>query len=110
MLAEEVGHYHTTTGDILDLTSIENRKQELRARSWAYERLIPISKIIEAHKLHIVNRYELADFLNVTEEFLDAALNGTRVNTDYVYISIISQFALNPWASLNCLNGLIHQF
>lgn len=74
VLAEEVGHHHTTTGDILDLTSIENRKQELRARSWAYERLIPISKIIEAHKLHIVNRYELADFLNVTEEFLDTAL------------------------------------
>ncbi len=75
VLAEEVGHHHTTTGDIFDLTSTENRKQELKARSWAYERLIPISKIIEAHKLYIVNSYELADFLNVTEEFLDAALD-----------------------------------
>lgn len=36
--------------------------------------------------------------------------NGTRVNTDYVYLSIFSQFALNPWASSKCLNGLIHQF
>ncbi|MEQ6353979.1 ImmA/IrrE family metallo-endopeptidase [Lysinibacillus sp. M3] len=74
VLAEEIGHHHTTTGDILDLSSVENRKQELKARAWAYERLIPFSKIILAHNLHITNRYELADFLNVTEEFLDAAL------------------------------------
>jgi hypothetical protein len=74
VLAEEIGHYHTTAGDIFDQSSIENRKQELTARGWAYERLIPLSKIIQAHKLHIVNRYEFAEFLNVTEEFLDAAL------------------------------------
>lgn len=36
--------------------------------------LIPLSKIILAHSLHITNRYELADFFNVTEEFLSAAL------------------------------------
>lgn len=75
VLAEEIGHHHTTAGDIFDQTSTINRKQELKARGWAYERLIPLSKIIQAHKLHIVNRYEFADFLNVTEEFLDAALD-----------------------------------
>jgi len=75
VLAEEMGHHHTTAGDIFDQSSIENRKQELKARGWAYERLIPLSKIIQAHKLHIVNRYEFADFLNVTEDFLDDALD-----------------------------------
>lgn len=75
VLAEEIGHHNTTAGDIFDQSSIENRKQELKARSWAYERLIPLSKIIQAHLLHIVNRYELADFLNVTEDFLDDALD-----------------------------------
>jgi len=75
VLAEEIGHHHTTDGDILDLSSIENRKQELKARAWAYERLIPFSKIINAHNLHIANRYELADFLNVTEDFLEDALD-----------------------------------
>lgn len=74
VLAEEIGHHYTTAGDIFDQSSIENRKQELKARGWAYERLIPLSKIIQAHKLHIVNRYEFADFLNVTEDFLDDAL------------------------------------
>lgn len=75
VLAEELGHYHTSTGDILDQTNVVNRKQELRARYWAYERLVPLSKIIQAHKLHISNRYELADFLGVTEDFLEAALD-----------------------------------
>ncbi|MCK1989434.1 ImmA/IrrE family metallo-endopeptidase [Lysinibacillus fusiformis] len=87
ILTEEIGHHHTTTGDILDLTSIENRKQELRARSWAYERLIPFSKIIQAHLLHIVNRYELADFLNVTEDFLDDALDWYKSKYG-LYVSI----------------------
>ncbi|MDD3648474.1 MAG: hypothetical protein PHS44_08340, partial [Candidatus Dojkabacteria bacterium] len=36
ILAEELGHYYTTVGDITDQTKVENRKQELRARMWAY--------------------------------------------------------------------------
>lgn len=75
VLAEELGHHYTTAGDILDQNNIENCKQELKARAWAYERLVPLSKIIQAHYLHITNRYELADFLNVTEEFLEYALD-----------------------------------
>ncbi|MCY9547312.1 ImmA/IrrE family metallo-endopeptidase [Lysinibacillus xylanilyticus] len=87
ILAEEVGHHHTTTGDILDLSSVENRKQELKARAWAYERLIPFSKIIQAHKLHITNRYELSEFLNVTEDFLDDALDWYKSKFG-LYVSI----------------------
>lgn len=75
VLAEELGHHHKTAGDILDQTNVTNRKQELRARNWAYEKLVPLNKVIMAHKCHITNRYELADFLEVTEEFLEAALN-----------------------------------
>ena len=75
ILAEELGHHFTTTGDISNQSTISNRKQELRAREWAYKKLVPLSKIICAHKQRIANRYELADFLNVTEEFLEDALN-----------------------------------
>ena len=31
-LAEELGHYYTTTGDIIDQEDTSNRKQEYRAR------------------------------------------------------------------------------
>lgn len=46
----------------------------MRARNWAYKKLVPLNKIIQAHKAGIKNRYELAEFLNVTEKFLDEAL------------------------------------
>lgn len=75
VLAEELGHHHKTVGDIIDQSSIINRQQELRARAWAYEKLVPLEKIVQAHGYNISNRFELADFLDVTEDFLDEALN-----------------------------------
>ncbi|MFD2628756.1 ImmA/IrrE family metallo-endopeptidase [Oceanobacillus kapialis] len=74
VLAEELGHYHTTEGDIIDQSPIVNRKQELRARLWAYEKAVSLSKVIQAHKLYIRNKFELADYLGVTEYFLEKAI------------------------------------
>lgn len=78
ILAEELGHYHTSVGVILDQTDIRNRKQELRARQWAYEELVPLSAIVQAHKARLKGRHEIANFLNVTEEFLQAAIDRYR--------------------------------
>lgn len=74
VLAEELGHHYTTSGDIIDQSVITNRKHELRARNWAYEYLVPLSAFVQAHKTGIRNRHELADFLNITEEFLADAI------------------------------------
>lgn len=74
VLAEELGHYHTTIGDILDQSNITNRKQELRARKWAYEKLVPLTSLINAYKSGVQNKYELADHLGVTEAFLEKAI------------------------------------
>lgn len=70
VLAEEIGHHHTTAGIILDQSDVRNRKQELRARGWAYNRLIPLSKIVTAGQAGIEGRHDVAEFLGVTEEFL----------------------------------------
>ncbi|WP_311846106.1 ImmA/IrrE family metallo-endopeptidase, partial [Paenibacillus larvae] len=74
ILVEELGHHYTTAGNILKQSDITNRKQELQARTWGYKKVICLGSIIQAHKIGIQNRYELADYLGVTEEFLDAAL------------------------------------
>lgn len=74
ILAEELGHHYTSVGDILDQSKIENRKQEKKARGWAYQKLVGITKLIEAYKAGCRNRYELAEFLEVTEEFLQEAI------------------------------------
>lgn len=75
ILAEEIGHYETTTGNILDQNDIRNRKQELRARQWAYERITPLSSLVQAHCAQVRDRHDIADFLNVTEEFLQASID-----------------------------------
>ena len=74
VLAEELGHYYTTVGDIIDQSKSENRKQEYRARFWAYNKLIGLSGIISAYKAKCQNLYEMAEHLDVTEEFLKEAL------------------------------------
>lgn len=74
VLAEELGHYYTTYGNILDQSKIENRKQEKRARGWAYDRLIGIVGIINAYKYGCSNKYEMAKYLNVSEQFLEDAI------------------------------------
>lgn len=70
VLAEELGHHYTTVGNILDQADTGNRKQERRARLWAYDKLIGLHGIIEAFEHGCRNRYEIAEYLDVTESFL----------------------------------------
>lgn len=77
-MAEELGHYHTTVGDILDQSEVSNRKQELRARLWAYNNKIGLNGIVDASKRHCHSLTEMAEYLDVTEEFLLDALNEYR--------------------------------
>ncbi len=74
VLAEELGHYHTSSGNILDQSKITNRKQELRARRWAVKKLITLNSLIAAYEAGVRNRHELSEYLGVTEEFIDTAL------------------------------------
>ena len=74
VLAEEVGHYETSSGDILDQTDTGNRKQELTARKWAYNKVVPEEKISEAISAGYTEVWEIADHLDVDEKFLIEAL------------------------------------
>lgn len=74
VLAEELGHHYKTVGNILDQSNIVNRKQERIARAWGYDRLIGITGLINAYKNGCRNGYEIAEYLNVSEEFLEDAI------------------------------------
>mgnify|MGYP000314780723 CR=1 FL=1 len=76
VLAEELGHHYTTSGNILDQSKVENRKQEFRARMWAYNRQIGLIGIVNAWKHGCRSQYEAAEFLGVTEEFLRDSINA----------------------------------
>ncbi len=78
VLAEELGHHYTSYGNILDQTDISNRKQELRARAWAYDEQIGLIGLISAYEHGCRNRYEIAKYLEVTEEVLEECLTYYR--------------------------------
>jgi len=88
VMAEELGHYYTGSGNILDQSSVLNRKQELRGRVYAYNKLVGLMGIIDTYKHNCENLYESAEFLGVTEEFLSEAISyyrgkyGKRVTID----------------------------
>ncbi|MBC2238357.1 ImmA/IrrE family metallo-endopeptidase [Listeria innocua] len=69
-LAEEIGHYKLTVGDITKQKTINDKKQEKIARNWGYESLVPLRKIIDAYYEDFTEYHEVAEFLEVTEDFL----------------------------------------
>lgn len=78
VLAEELGHHHTSVGCILDQTDAGNRKQERQARLWGYNKLIGLNRLIDAYEHGCQNRYELAEYLEVTDEYLHECIECYR--------------------------------
>lgn len=78
VLAEELGHYYTSVGNILDQTDIANRKQEYRARFYGYNLKIGLMGIVQAYTHGCRNLYEMAEYLEVTEEYLKEAIECYR--------------------------------
>lgn len=60
VIAEELGHHLTASSNILDQKDVSNRKQELRGRIWAYNRLIGLSGIIKAYNAGIGMRWQIS--------------------------------------------------
>lgn len=92
VLAEELGHYHTTVGNILDQTDVSNRKQERIARLWAYDKQIGLAGLVKCFEERCRNINEMAECLGVTEEFFHDALECYRqkygVSVSYGYYII----------------------
>ena len=87
VLAEELGHHYTAVGDIIDQSSVENRKQEMRGRILAYNKLVGLRGIVDAYLHHCQNLSDTAEYLEVTEEFLADSI--TYYKTKYgIYTQI----------------------
>lgn len=102
-IAEELGHYHRTYGNILDQSDVVNRKEERKARIWAYRRLVGITDIIDAYNYGVKNRYELSEYLNVTELFIEEAI--TYYYESYgLYVELDNYMVyFNPLGVMECL-------
>lgn len=73
-VAEEIGHYLTSVGDIVEQNSNEKCKQEQRARDVGALMLITPFNIIDCFDNGCRTIWECADHLSVTEETFRTAV------------------------------------
>ena len=92
VLAEELGHYYTTSGNILDQTDVSNRKQEYRARLYGFNLKIGLMGLIRAFEHGCRSASDIAEYLDVTKEYLKEAVDCYR--SKYGVCAIVDNYAI----------------
>lgn len=82
-LAHEMGH--CITGSFYNRFSAYDirEKHEWQANKWAIKKLIPADELKNAFSYKITELWELADYFNVTEDFIKKAYDYYKEN-DYI--------------------------
>jgi len=75
ILAEELGHHETTYGDITILDDITNKKLELVARRWGYQKIVSLENLIECYTSGHTTEEDICEHLEVTSSYLREAIN-----------------------------------
>lgn len=88
VLAEELGHYYMDATYKFNSTFNLISKQEYRAKKWAYFILVPYESLRKAIRNGFHTIYELADFFDVTIEYMQNAI----------------EFYINKYGGFECLN------
>lgn len=77
-LEEEIAHFDVNTGVILDQAYADNRRQEHKARMLAITRRVGLWNLADALRNGYHTLSEIAEHMDITEEFLIAAIEGYR--------------------------------
>lgn len=75
ILAEEIGHHFTSVGDILDTSNLHKEKEEEKSRRYASKLMFNPVRLIDAFKAGVSSRWELSQFLDLTEGFIEETLS-----------------------------------
>jgi len=101
VLAEELGHHYTTTGNILEQsTDVMNQKQEYRARLYGYNLRVGLIGIIKSYEALCRNLHEMAEYLDVPKDYLIEVIDcyrskyGQYVAVDNYMIYFVPQLAV----------------
>ncbi|GCF92465.1 toxin [Enterococcus florum] len=73
-IAEEIGHYLTSVGDIIHQDTNEKRQQEQKARDVGYTLAVTPQDLINCYHERFDNVWECAEFLGVTKDTLENAV------------------------------------
>ncbi|WP_432718065.1 ImmA/IrrE family metallo-endopeptidase [Staphylococcus equorum] len=79
VLFEELAHHKLTWGDITDQSQFNNRKFENYARRAGYQAALPLRIIVEAYHYGISNLYELAQYTQLSEEYINKAIEHYKM-------------------------------
>lgn len=101
ILAEEIGHYFTSYGDIMNFSKTENIQQENKARIWAYERLISPDSLIEALIKGLNSTEEITEYFNITKDFFLEAIKYYRKRYGIYYVGKECVLNLEPLYIIN---------
>ena len=93
VLAEEIGHYRTSSGNILDQNKVESRKQEYRARLYGYNLKIGLAGLIRA------------EYLDATEEYLKEAMQCYHAK--YGVYTVVDNYVIyfKPFAVIHMISS-----
>ena len=71
----EMGHYHTNAYYNFESKFELKCRKEYRAQRWAVMHYLPLEELLDATHKGNTETYELAEYFDVTEEFIIAALD-----------------------------------
>lgn len=94
VLAEELGHHHTTHGNIANLNDVRNKKLELIARREGFKIIVEPNDLVDAMRHGVNNIYEMAEYLHVSvttlyeiiEDFKKRYGIGIQVGNYYIQL------------------------
>ncbi|MDK0978073.1 ImmA/IrrE family metallo-endopeptidase [Clostridium perfringens] len=101
ILAEEIGHYFTSYGNIINLSDTKNIHQENKARIWAYEKLISPDALVEALNNGLNTTEEIIEYFNITKEFFLEAIKYYRKRYGIYYVGKKCVLNLEPLYIIN---------
>lgn len=75
LMMHEMGHYHTNAYYNFESKFELKCRKEYRAQRWAVMHYLPLEELLDATHKGNTETYELAEYFDVTEEFIIAALD-----------------------------------
>lgn len=84
---------------------IESRKQEYRARLYGYNLKIGLTGLISAYEAGCGNLYEMAEYLNATEEYLKEAIQC--YHSKYGVYAVVDNYVIyfEPFAVIHMISS-----
>lgn len=100
-IAEEIGHYLTTVGDITDQHSLENRKQEQKARDVGNMLVVEPFDLLDCYESGCSTIWECADHLQLSTDTLQAALAAYRKKYSRLKVNEIYSLYFNDTGTVD---------